>query len=159
MRFRMGPTATPHRPLRTQPSCYAGAPPHEEFSQMVRVAALLCLAILVTIGRHAEAAPTVDTFAIGGLAQPAEILVDEWGVPHIYAKTHYDAFVVQGFNAARDRLWQIDTWRRRGLGELSEVLGDAYIAQDRAARLFLYRGDLYPEWLAYGNDAKLIAQS
>ena len=28
-----------------------------------------------------------------------------------------------GFNAARDRLWQIDTWRRRGLGTLSEVPG------------------------------------
>ena len=53
-------------------------------------------------------------YVVAGLEQPAEIIVDEWGVPHIYANTHYDAFFVQGFNAARDRLWQIDTWRRRG---------------------------------------------
>jgi len=98
-------------------------------------------------------------YRVPGLEQPAEIQVDDWGVPHIYAKTHYDAFFVQGFNAARDRLWQIDTWRRRGLGQLSQVLGDAYVAQDRAARLFLFRGDMYREWLAYGSDAKQIAEA
>lgn len=103
--------------------------------------------------------PTAVSYDIAGLTLPAEILVDRWGVPHIYANEHYDAFVVQGFNAARDRLWQIDTWRRRGLGELSEVFGKRFAEQDRAARLFLYRGDMYREWLAYGNDAKKIAES
>ena len=85
--------------------------------------------------------------------------MDEWGVPHIYANDHYDVFFVQGFNAARDRLWQIDTWRRRGLGQLSEVFGADYVAQDKAARMFLYRKDMYSEWLAYGNDAKRITES
>ncbi|MDA0992860.1 MAG: penicillin acylase family protein [Proteobacteria bacterium] len=98
-----------------------------------------------------------QSYTVDGLEQPAEIIVDEWGVPHIYASTHYDTFFVQGFNAARDRLWQIDTWRRRGLGQLSEVFGEQYLQQDRASRLFLYRGDMYREWLAYGSDAKLIA--
>ncbi len=98
-------------------------------------------------------------YTVAGLEQPAEIIVDEWGVPHIYAGTHYDAFFVQGFNVARDRLWQIDTWRRRGLGLLSDALGPAYVDQDRANRLFLYRGDMYREWLAYGSDAKRIAEA
>ena len=101
----------------------------------------------------------VTTWEVTGLSKPAEILVDEWGVPHIYAQDHYDAFYVQGFNAARDRLWQIDLWRRRGLGELSEVLGPAFLEQDKAARLFLYRGGMFQEWLAYGNDAKKIAEA
>ena len=99
------------------------------------------------------------TFNVNGLDQRAEIIVDHWGVPHIYAGTHYDAFFVQGFNAARDRLWQIDLWRRKGLGQLAEVLGADYLAQDKASRLFLYRGDMYPEWLAYGSDAKRIAEA
>ena len=97
------------------------------------------------------------TIEVEGLKQPAEIIVDKFGVPHIYAKDHYDVFFVQGFNAARDRLWQIDLWRRRGLGKLSEVLGKEYLEQDRANRLFLYRGQMYQEWLAYGSDAKEIA--
>ena len=100
---------------------------------------LLCM-FCVLAGFSARAEPL--RYDVEGLEKPAEIIVDEWGVPHIYANTHYDAFFVQGFNAARDRLWQIDTWRRRGLGRLSEVLGADYVAQDRANRLFLYRGDI-----------------
>lgn len=100
---------------------------------------------------------TTTTFQVEGLEQAASIRVDTWGVPHIQAQTHYDAFFVQGFNAARDRLWQIDLWRRRGLGQLAAVFGPKYVAQDEAARLFLYRGDMYREWLAYGSDAKRIA--
>src|SRR3954453_21087849 len=68
----------------------------------------------------------------------------------MYAESRDDLFVAQGFNAARDRLFQIDLWRRRGLGLLSEVFGDAYLEHDRAARLFLYRGGMDEEWRAYG---------
>jgi penicillin G amidase len=106
----------------------------------------------------ALAAPVLN-YRVDGLAEPADIVVDTWGVPHIFANDHYDAFFVQGFNAARDRLWQIDTWRRRGLGLLAEAFGPQYLAQDRAARLFLFRGDMYREWLAYGSDAKRIAEA
>ena len=88
--------------------------------------------LLLAVAGHSFAA----SHEVAGLEQPAEILVDTWGVPHIYARTHYDAFFVQGFNAARDRLWQIDLWRRRGLGQLSEVLGERFVEQDRANRLF-----------------------
>jgi penicillin amidase len=95
-----------------------------------------------------------STFVVPGLAEPAEIIVDDWGVPHIYAATTDDAFRAQGFNAARDRLWQIDQWRRRGLGRLSEVFGRKHVERDRAARLFLYRGDMHYDWLSYGSDTK-----
>jgi len=97
-----------------------------------------------------------ESYPVVGLESPAEILVDSWGVPHIYAASAYDAFFVQGFNAARDRLWQIDLWRRRGLGLLSEVFGPSYVEQDRAARLFLYHGKMHREWLAYGSDTKRV---
>lgn len=86
---------------------------------------------------------------VAGLAQPAEMIVDRWGIPHIYAASTRDAFFLQGWNAARDRLWQIDLWRKRGLGRLAASFGPAYVSQDRAARLFLYRGDMAAEWAAY----------
>jgi len=87
-----------------------------------------------------------------------EILIDPWGIPHIYAEHDEDAFFAQGFNAARDRLWQLDLWRRQGLGLLSEVLGAGYLARDRAARLFLYRGPMEQEWAAYGCDLKAVLE-
>jgi penicillin G amidase len=94
---------------------------------------------------------------VSGLRGPAEILTDSWGIPHIYASSTHDAFWTQGFQVARDRLWQIDTWRRRGLGLLAQVWGAEYAEQDRAARLFLFRGDMHAEWLAYASDTKDIA--
>ena len=96
-------------------------------------------------------------YVLAGLEGPAEILIDRWGVPHMYASTLYDVFRVQGFNAARDRLWQLDFWRRRGLGLFAEVFGPSMIERDRASRLFYYRGDMQPEWLSYGSDTKRVA--
>jgi penicillin amidase len=89
-----------------------------------------------------------------GLEQPAEIIIDRWGIPHIYAASQHDAYFAQGWNAARDRLWQLDLWRKRGLGLLAANFGPAYVAQDRAARLFLYRGDMATEWAVYGPGAE-----
>lgn len=95
-------------------------------------------------------------FTLPGLKAPASISVDTWGMAHIRAQTPQDAFFVQGFNVARDRLWQIDLWRKRGLGLLAADFGPGYLMQDRAARLFLYRGEMVPEWAAYGDDAQMI---
>ncbi|MGE0415899.1 MAG: penicillin acylase family protein, partial [Acetobacteraceae bacterium] len=92
------------------------------------------------------------SFHVPGLEQPAEIVVDRWGIPHIRAETFHDVFFVQGFNIARDRLFQIDLWRKRGLGLMAADYGPGFLAQDRAARLFVYRGDMAAEWNAYGND-------
>ncbi|MFJ8083214.1 penicillin acylase family protein [Streptomyces sp. NPDC096205] len=98
-----------------------------------------------------------QTYSVPGLRRPVRMTVDRWGVPHIYARTVGDLFLAQGFNIARERLFQIDTWRRRGLGRFSEVLGPSYVEQDRAARLFLYRGDMADEWASYGPLAREAA--
>ncbi|MET0606478.1 MAG: penicillin acylase family protein, partial [Beijerinckiaceae bacterium] len=99
-----------------------------------------------------------EQLAIAGLSAPASVSIDRFGVPHIRAATLDDLWFMQGFNAARDRLWQIDIWRKRGLGLLAKDFGPGYIEQDRAARMFLYRGDMDAEWRAYADDAKTICE-
>jgi penicillin G amidase len=99
-----------------------------------------------------------ETIAIAGLEGSATITVDRWGIAHIRAKSFMDMFFVQGFNAARDRLWQLDMWRKRGLGLLAADFGPGYVEQDRAARLFLYRGDMEAEWASYSDDARDICE-
>lgn len=98
----------------------------------------------------------MDAYALSGLRAPASISIDTWGMAHIRAANSHDAFFLQGFNAARDRLWQIDLWRKRGLGLLAADFGPGYLMQDHAARLFLYRGDIAAEWAAYGEDSEMI---
>ena len=93
---------------------------------------------------------------VDGLREPVEILRDKWGVPHIYAKNTSDLFFAQGWIAAKDRLFQIDLWRRAGTGKLSEVMGASEIGRDRVARLVRYRGDWAKEWDSYSPDAREI---
>ena len=93
---------------------------------------------------------------VHGLREPVEILRDRWGVPHIYAKNTNDLFFAQGWMAAKDRLFQIDLWRRAGTGKLSEVMGASEIGRDRIARLVRYRGDWAKEWESYSPDAREI---
>ncbi|SDB58454.1 penicillin acylase family protein [Bauldia litoralis] len=95
---------------------------------------------------------------VTGIEQPIEIVVDKWGIPHIRAGSNRDLFFAQGFNAARDRLWQLDLWRKRGLGLLARDFGPGYVAQDGASRLFIYRGDMDAEWAVYAPDARLICE-
>ena len=103
--------------------------------------------------------PADETIAIEGLSEQAEIIVDRWGIPHIRAGNQADLFFAQGFNAARDRLWQIDLWRKRGLGLLARDFGPGYLAQDEASRAFLFRGDMAREWPSYAPDAQAIVRA
>lgn len=99
------------------------------------------------------------THTLDGLHAAVQICIDPWGVAHIRAENRDDLFFAQGWNAARDRLWQIDVARKRGLGLLAGDFGPGYLEQDRAARLLLYRGDMDAEWQAYAPDAREICAS
>jgi penicillin G amidase len=102
---------------------------------------------------------TSGTIRVSGLARPVTVLRDPWGIPHIYAETQADLFFAQGFVAAQDRLWQLEMWRRAGMGEMAEVLGPEALDRDRFARLLRYRGDLEAEYASYAPDAKEIIES
>jgi penicillin amidase len=92
-----------------------------------------------------------------GLKAPVEVLRDKWGIAHIRAKNTDDLFFAQGFVAAQDRLVQLDWWRRQGVGETAEVLGEEGVEADRFSRLIRYRGDMKTEWASYSPDAQRIA--
>src|SRR5436190_24053133 len=131
---------------------------------MMKRSAWIGLAALVFAApAFAQPAPSTavkqQSSDVKGLEAPAEIVVDHWGIPHIFAGSAKDAYFLQGYNAARDRLWQIDLWRKRGLGLLAKSFGPGYLEQDRASRLFLYRGDMNTEWASYGPKAKSYAET
>lgn len=111
------------------------------------------------MSHHTSAAAARETLVVEGLNEAAEIRVDSWGIPHIRAKNKHDLFFLQGFNAARDRLWQIDLWRKRGLGLLAADFGPGYLAQDIASRAFLFRGDMAAEWTSYAPDTQEICDA
>ncbi|MCL0056293.1 penicillin acylase family protein [Dehalococcoidia bacterium] len=60
---------------------------------------------------------------VAGLIDTVEILRDQWGIPHIYARNMYDLFFAQGFTQAQDRWWQMEFWRHAGSGRIGELVG------------------------------------
>lgn len=101
-------------------------------------------------------AMNAETVRLPGLKQPVEILRDRWGVPHVYAQNADDLFFANGYINARDRLFQLDLWRRIGTGKLAEAVGASAVERDRLARLFLFRGDWNAEWQSYSPDTRSI---
>jgi penicillin G amidase len=59
-----------------------------------------------------------------GLKKNAKVVYDDRLVPHVFADNVEDAFFVQGFLHAQNRLWEMDFVTRFAAGRLSEVLGD-----------------------------------
>ena len=98
----------------------------------------------------------METLRLSGLREPVEILTDRWGIAHIYAKNQPDLFFAQGYNAARDRLSQLEIWRRRVTGTMAEVQGPKALERDIGARLLRFRGDLEQECQYYHPDGKEI---
>ncbi len=90
--------------------------------------------------------------SIDGLQEPVEILRDEWGINHIYAKNQHDLFFAQGYAAAKDRLFQFEIWRRQATGTLAEILGERELKRDIGTRLFKFRGNMTQEMNHYHED-------
>ena len=68
------------------------------------------------------------------VSAPVEVVFDDMAVPHIYAETESDAMFALGYVHASERLWQMDLLRRAGGGELSALLGEEMISNDRYLR-------------------------
>src|SRR3954469_13442021 len=94
------------------------------------------------------ASPAIDSLrpqTVAGLGDTVDVLRDRWGVHHIYAKNEHDLFFVQGYTAARDRLFQFELWRRQATGTVAEILGRTELKRDIGTRLHMFRGDLKAE--------------
>src|SRR6266699_3655186 len=100
------------------------------------------LALVLAMLPAAAWAQTLSSEKLPGLTQPVEIIKDRWGISHIYARNENDLFFAQGYNAARDRLFQLELWRRQATGTVAEILGPRELKRDIGNRLFQYRGDM-----------------
>ena len=84
-----------------------------------------------------RALPQLDgTIRLDGLSAPVEVFRDAFGIPHIRAAGERDAFFAQGFVTAQDRLWQMESDRKRGTGRWAEAVGVTAVEQDKLVRRF-----------------------
>lgn len=100
-------------------------------------AALLVAAALGLLYWYAyRPLPQVSGTLSASISQKATVVRDALGVPHISAATLEDAWFLQGFVTAQDRLWQMDALRRLAAGRLAEIVGPRGLDSDHEARRF-----------------------
>jgi len=92
------------------------------------------------VARGAALAAAVHA-ELPGLGEAVQVVVDDRGVPHIFAESEEDAYRAMGWVVARDRLFQLELQTRAAAGTLTELLGPDLLELDRQARaLGLARG-------------------
>ena len=77
-------------------------------SGLILLGLVIATAILGYLWLQTSLPQTAGSKTVRGLSAPAEIIRDENGVPHIFAKTEGDAAFALGFAHAQDRLWQME---------------------------------------------------
>jgi penicillin amidase len=101
----------------------------------------------------------VNSAKIDGLTDEVEVLRDNFGINHIYANNQQDLFFMQGYLAAKDRLFQFEIWRRQATGTVAEIFGAEELDRDIGTRLFKFRGDIKKELNHYHDDGYEIVSS
>lgn len=96
----------------------------------------LLLALVVALGvyRQQVLPPQQGSLVMPGLKARVEIARDAEGVPTIRAASVAEAMYGLGVAHAQDRLWQLETHRRIGAGQLAEAFGEAALESDRFLR-------------------------
>lgn len=104
--------------------------------------------------------PTTDgTLALSGPAGPVKVERDADGIPTIRAGSRDDALFGLGFVHAQDRLWQLETHRRIGSGELAQAFGEPALDTDRFLRALGVRRAADAQWAATGPDARAAIEA
>ena len=103
--------------------------------------------------------PLLDgQLALPGLKVPVEVLLDAHGVPTAYAVDADDAWFAAGVFHARDRLWQMELYRRVTRGRLSEVMGERTIPIDQRFLTLGLRDAAEAEWQRASPAVKLALE-
>ncbi|HEX4214443.1 MAG TPA: penicillin acylase family protein [Candidatus Dormibacteraeota bacterium] len=106
------------------------------------------------------AVTTSETLRIWGLEMPVQVTIDAEGVPHIQARTDEDMFIAMGYLEARDRLFEMDLFRRSAEGGLSQILGPSELGSDELNLSLGLLRTAQQEWreMAPDSSARLAVQ-
>lgn len=102
--------------------------------------------------------PTSTTVQIPATVQ-GEVVIDQRGVPHIFADKMTDVAYIQGYLHAQDRLFQMDIATRASSGRLAEVLGTSVLERDKTQRrkgILQAARQLEATWLAHPETSGII---
>ena len=109
-------------------------------------ARLLAMLLACALAAPCAGAPAGALVWAPALSQPATVVTDRWGIPHIRAASLDDLYYAWGWVSARDRLWQMVWTRAAGDGQTHRWLGNDALRADAGAQLFRLRERAHALW-------------
>ena len=124
--------------------------------RVVRTSVLAVAVILTLIWWWPRSVlPPLDgRIPLAGLERPVEVRFDAFGIPHISARSDGDAWMAVGYLQGRDRLWQMELYRRAASGRLAELLGENLVAIDQRFLTLGLRRAAELEWARAAPDVR-----
>ena len=75
-----------------------------------------------------------ESVVLQNLKEEGSVVYDDRMVPHIFAKNLEDAYYLQGYVTAQQRLWQMEFQTMSAAGRISEVVGFSALEYDKKQR-------------------------
>lgn len=96
---------------------------------------VLCLSLVLSpLGFISKAIATDIAVTDRSADQTVTIYRDQYGMPHVYAKSNFGVYFGYGYAVATDRLFQMEMLKRTARGRVAEVLGETYVTFDQKMR-------------------------
>jgi len=128
-------------------------------TRILKASLLLAFLLLAACSKEPATAPAPPLDLLAARAQNVTIIRDDFGVPHIYAKTDADAVFGLLYAQAEDDFNRIERNYVWAIGRLAEIEGEQAIFSDLRARLFMTIDEAKaayesaPDWLKQLCDA------
>ncbi|MDO9181445.1 MAG: penicillin acylase family protein [Bacteriovorax sp.] len=103
----------------------------------------LAIIIYALLFLRSSLPPMDGNLPLKNLTSSVSVIRDQFGIPHIKAKTTKDALRALGFVVASERLFQMEMQRRMSNGELAEVFGNRMLESDKLFRTLGLRQSMF----------------
>jgi acyl-homoserine-lactone acylase len=128
-------------------------------TRILHVTALLVVLLLASCSRESETASNPPLDRLAARAQKVTIIRDDFGVPHIYAKTDADAVFGLLYTQAEDDFKRIERNYVWAIGRLAEIEGQQAIFSDLRARLYMTIDEAKAAYAAAPNSLKVLCDA
>ena len=104
---------------------------------------------------HPEDFPADEPLVLDadGIDEQVEVILDDYGIPHIFGGSRPDLAYALGFMHARDRRFQMMVHKFAGWGRLTELFGEDLLSSDQFLRVFSLTAEA---WELSEGDAAIV---
>ena len=92
-----------------------------KISSIIAIVVIISSSLVLSVYLRFELPDTISNVNIPNLSGHVTVTQDSFGFYHIVADTEANCLKAEGYLMARERLWQMDLYRREAEGNLAQI--------------------------------------